>query len=1056
MNKKGFSLIEVLGVVGVILILAVLSIPAMRNMSEGSKASVASRNAASLNSAVQQYDQLGGLMTAQVFSTEADPELKVLNLLRSAIGAKGNETGQLIASWQEPIIATSGPRVVWVNGLADVPANRATKSASGARNAAAEQAIRAGTGGRFEVITDGTRPGIVGFRKGNLVGPTALATPTPGAQKYDVSLVLSPASAGTVKVNGISGKSDFNANDLANVVVTLNAGFVPKTWDAETSALLGNPKLLAGSFKVTRSLSGTLYVEKGELEVNLSANPANGGSVSGSGAYKIGDSVSYTAVPAAGWKFTGWASLPGSLTDASGTLPNLQNSVKAVANFTKEAYDVTIGTGVGGVSNVAPGVYSHAYNDKIQLDATPTWADTWGAPRYRWDKWLVGSSTESEKSWTYTVTAAITIAPKFVRQYKFQFVEAVNPAMGDATSALPDGIYDTGTKITLSATPKDSGNPAKPYGFRRWEVSKDGITWSSLGAGQATFEYTLTDDSKIRAVFTDVYTLEVLVMDETSAVIASNPVDISGVSLGVSTHSVNEEIKFDVSPKAGWVFVRVDGIPVESKNSDLRLSGGSVKSNLLKDTVVQLILKPRPLVAYWNDNVNTNNGAKYPVPKVTVNGASFASAKALGGITDAYMTATLQSVNVTTSSVSSGGAYQGPATYVQGAGEGSHGWWVGNYYYDTYVYTYYGARSANVVILDADTGEALVPVPYLSRKTVGESYASVGKVMGTAIGSEGVVPSSYSYPNYYSSYSILSPLLIDLDGDGLPNLLAGMQWGKTDGRKVATNSLRKFKMDGKNALLWEWVGGKDGLLVWNPEHKRVMDVTGGDLFGNVSFGKSWENGYKALASLDANLDGVLSAVELDDIYVWQDKNSDAVVQEGELRPSKDYGIEYLAVSPDLDADENASVVGGAQLTRAGEQVAITTWDWISYGGLPIDSKLVKENFLNSISEYTITSSGKLNGASLGFAPTITGLGVFWCVPPNEFSDVSNKFVVVGDKVSWSGIIVIGTKPSLVSCTATIVGEELKGEALFESGEKETWSGKLKNGVAVNELSKLDK
>lgn len=296
---------ELLGVVGVILILAVLTLPSLRNMSEGSKSSVAERNAAALNSAVQQYDQLGGLMTAQVFAvSDRTDELKVLEFLRSEKNVNGSETGQLVASWQKPIFGTSGPRVIWVNGLTDTPDHQAVKAASGARNKAAEAAINNGNGGRFEVISDNNGlDGIVGFEKGEIsgIGTLGTATPTP-AGNYNITLNMSPAAAGTITLNGSvsNGGSVTRAlglNASAVVKVALNAGYKVKTWDAETSALLGGDLVLAGSFKVRGKLNGTLYAEKGGLSVNLSASPAEGGVVTGTGVYKVGDDVAYTAVP---------------------------------------------------------------------------------------------------------------------------------------------------------------------------------------------------------------------------------------------------------------------------------------------------------------------------------------------------------------------------------------------------------------------------------------------------------------------------------------------------------------------------------------------------------------------------------------------------------------------------------------------------------------------------------------------------------------------------------------------------------------------------------------
>jgi type II secretory pathway pseudopilin PulG len=184
MRGQGYSLIEVLGVVVILLILSIIAVPSLRNFQEGGKYGTAVRNASSLNSAVQQFDQSGGLLTARVavptnISSIKDasqlPELAVLNLLR------GNEYGGQISPYQEPIFDDKGYRVIWVNSINEE--QTVHDGLSGDRNDLAERLVTAGEGGRFEVINDTSgRMGIVGFQRGTLLVAATTddsATPTP-------------------------------------------------------------------------------------------------------------------------------------------------------------------------------------------------------------------------------------------------------------------------------------------------------------------------------------------------------------------------------------------------------------------------------------------------------------------------------------------------------------------------------------------------------------------------------------------------------------------------------------------------------------------------------------------------------------------------------------------------------------------------------------------------------------------------------------------------------------------------------------------------------------
>jgi type II secretory pathway pseudopilin PulG len=195
MQKFGYSLIEILGVIALVLTLSVVAIPSLRNFSEGSKQGVAVRNAAALNSAVQQYDQRGGLLTARVpvpdnvasiRNTALLPELAVLNYLRSNDSLAGQ-----VSAWQEPIFDDKGYRVVWVNRINE--SQEINRGLGGDRNELAENLSSSGEGARFEVIgpdEQGTRLGIVGFQQGNLL-IAALSTPTPSLFA-STTAVLSP------------------------------------------------------------------------------------------------------------------------------------------------------------------------------------------------------------------------------------------------------------------------------------------------------------------------------------------------------------------------------------------------------------------------------------------------------------------------------------------------------------------------------------------------------------------------------------------------------------------------------------------------------------------------------------------------------------------------------------------------------------------------------------------------------------------------------------------------------------------------------------------------
>ena len=144
-----------------------------------------------------------------------------------------------------------------------------------------------------------------------------------------------------------------------------------------------------------------------------------------------------------------------------------------------------------------------------------------------------------------------------------------------------------------------------------------------------------------------------------------------------------------------------------------------------------------------------------------------------------------------------------------------------------------------------------------------------------------------------------SAIVLDLDGDGI----------ETIGRKAKV--LFDHEDDGF-AELTGWVSPDDALLVLDRNGDGQID-NGTELFGNNTVlpnGSSAENGFVALKELDSTKDGVIDAQDArwSELWLWQDRNSDGTVDDGELITLENAGINCLKLGYEIvdDIDEHGN------------------------------------------------------------------------------------------------------------------------------------------------------
>ena len=156
-------------------------------------------------------------------------------------------------------------------------------------------------------------------------------------------------------------------------------------------------------------------------------------------------------------------------------------------------------------------------------------------------------------------------------------------------------------------------------------------------------------------------------------------------------------------------------------------------------------------------------------------------------------------------------------------------------------------------------------------------------------------------------YHVYDPLALDLDGDGI----------ETVATKGFAGALFDHRSQGIRTATG-WISADDGLLVRDLNGNGIID-NGAELFGDntkLADGSFAKNGYAALAELDSNGDGIVSAADaaFQTLRVWQDLNQDGISQTNELRTLEELGIQSLDVAY---KDVNKNLGNGNTLAQQG-------------------------------------------------------------------------------------------------------------------------------------------
>ena len=232
------------------------------------------------------------------------------------------------------------------------------------------------------------------------------------------------------------------------------------------------------------------------------------------------------------------------------------------------------------------------------------------------------------------------------------------------------------------------------------------------------------------------------------------------------------------------------------------------------------------------------------------------------------------------------------------------------------------------------------------------------------------------------------PIVLDLNGDGKISI----------NKRTNSNVYFDYLGDG-TSIKTSWVGKEDGILVFDKNNDGKIN-DGSELLGNFTQkpdGSTTKHGYEALSLLDSNKDGIIDAKDegFVNLKVWQDANSNGVVDEGEMKKLSEFNISSLNLAHQT---ENKNLEDRNKITHVGSYTmtdgSSRTMADVEFSVLPNDSKVkVDEKYIkNHITGVNVGGTGRL--ADLAIAANIS----------SDLSELLCMYAMLDSKEKQMGIL----------------------------------------------------
>jgi hypothetical protein len=336
---------------------------------------------------------------------------------------------------------------------------------------------------------------------------------------------------------------------------------------------------------------------KDTLNVSASCSPVEGGTITGSGNYEYGSSVTVAASASYGYKFVNWTDGTEILSTDSIYTFVLKSNRSLVAHFSTNTYNVSTSSepAEGGTTT---GGGNYEFMSEVAVTASPNTG-------YNFEYWTQDSNIVSNDSvFTFTITIDRPLVAHFSKKI-FSIATICNPTSGGTITGT--GNYEYGSSVSLTAIPSGS--------FKFWNWTENGAEVSA----DSNYQFVAENNRTLIANF-DRPPQFTTAMPEGIVVTVNSPVEFSFQYAGIDEDG--DEISFSLIEGPDGSAITSSGIFTWSPTADqvnknftvsVNLSDGKLSVN--HSTIIRTI-PPMGVEEYYDASIPTKNMLyqNYPNP----------------------------------------------------------------------------------------------------------------------------------------------------------------------------------------------------------------------------------------------------------------------------------------------------------------------------------------------------------------------------------------------------------------------------------------------------------